>query len=416
MEKILNGKKIIIATVFGVALLSAVMVFFLWPRLRSGNLGKTYYSEVDDLRDKRSFDELKTYFEKLSEEKGARYAFGVLKVAPMPPNIDMHLLGHAVGDMLYKQEGLKGIEACTDDFRNACSHSIVVGLFFDKGESALEEIAEACRRAPGGQGAYTMCFHGLGHGVVSALGYDVPKAVGSCQKTGTGAFGHSESVQCTSGIVMEMVGGGGHDRDLWAAQRKKFMKPDKPLGFCQNSFIPERDRYLCYVYLTPFLWESVGADLGFPSADDFKRSFPICNTLAVDDGRDRDACFGGFGKEFVGLVQSRDIRKGAIGSITDQQLAQVYQWCKLADNKEGTAACIVHAMNSLYWGGENDPKIATRFCGVMSDEDYNQGSCYTNLIGSVSQYVKDSKYRQNFCNGLPSNHQGHCRERLLGLQ
>ena len=142
--------------------------------------------EVSDLSGKNlSFEELQKYFKDLADKKGARYAFAVLKVAPLGPNIDLHLLGHTVGDVLYKQEGASGITACNNDFRNACSHSIVVGLFYDKGEKALGPISEACRKAPGGSGAYTMCFHGLGHGILSYTGYDMAKAAEICKKTGT---------------------------------------------------------------------------------------------------------------------------------------------------------------------------------------------------------------------------------------
>lgn len=31
--------------------------------------------------------------------QGAKYAFDILKTAPVPPNTDTHLLGHVVGDI-----------------------------------------------------------------------------------------------------------------------------------------------------------------------------------------------------------------------------------------------------------------------------------------------------------------------------
>src|SRR5581483_2088735 len=41
-----------------------------------------------------NFQQISDYFVKLANKKGARYAFNVLKVAPMAPNLDLHLLGH----------------------------------------------------------------------------------------------------------------------------------------------------------------------------------------------------------------------------------------------------------------------------------------------------------------------------------
>src|SRR6266545_4520508 len=60
------------------------------------------YSEIDFLsKNALSFSELKSYFTELAKNKGPQYAFKILKEAPMPPNIDMHLMGHVVGDVLY---------------------------------------------------------------------------------------------------------------------------------------------------------------------------------------------------------------------------------------------------------------------------------------------------------------------------
>ena len=90
------------------------------------------YSEVQSLQNKEmNFAELSKFFIALAKDKGGGYAYQALAYATMhaliPPNIDTHLLGHVVGDELFKQKGLDGMRVCTDDMRNACSHSIVVG-------------------------------------------------------------------------------------------------------------------------------------------------------------------------------------------------------------------------------------------------------------------------------------------------
>ncbi len=400
---------LVISLFFGVVI--GLLGFNLLHKKDKG-LDVNTYSEIKDLEGRHltSFKDLSDYFQDLANKKGARHAFEVLRLAPLSPNIDMHLLGHAVGDILYKQEGLNGIKICNNDFRNACSHSIVTGLFFNKGEAALPEIAEACRQAPGGSGAYTMCFHGLGHGILAAVGYDMAKAAADCNKTGTANYNYNEAPQCIGGMVMEIIGGGGHNRDLWAAQRKKYLKKENPLGLCSNSFISDQAHFMCYIYITPYLFEAVEANRGSPTADDFKKSFPLCNKININDKADRDACYGGFGKEFVGLVQSRDIRQSTIENISNEQLIQIYEWCKLADNKEGAASCIISAANSLYWGGENNPGAAIRYCGLIADT-YFQTSCYLNLIGAAAFYIKNPDYLESFCKQLPSSYLNDCRLR-----
>lgn len=350
-----------------------------------------------------SFDELKKYFTDLAESKGGEYAFNVLKNASFPPDTDMHLLGHVVGDALYKQQGADGIKICTQDFRNACSHSIVVGLFTDKGDAALSEIQEACKEAPGGPGAYIMCYHGLGHGILVYNGYDFPKTIGLCKKTGTQKHNNQEYPECVSGAVMEIISGGGQDRDIWAKQRSKYLKADNPFYICSSEFMPEEARGRCYDYITPYLWEAVGGDLGNPGSDAFEKAMALCNQV---EGIYRNICFGGFGKEFVVLAQSRDIRK--IEQMEDSQLRKIIDWCSLADEMEQIGNCQRSALNSIYWGGENDRSASIRFCNVIPDSNY-QKLCFSNLIRNVKSYITDSNYRKEFCSEIPTGYQNECR-------
>ena len=384
-------------------------MFFLGFLFWQQNSDTMLYLEIDYLQASglRSFGELSDYFGGLAREKGGAYAFEVLKRAAMPSDIDMHLLGHVVGDILFAQKGLEGIKVCTHDFRNACSHSIVVGLFLEQGETALPQIAEACYQAPGGSGAYTMCFHGLGHGVLAYAGYDLKKAVELCKKTGTPQYHQEESSQCIGGTIMEMISGI-NDPDLWLKQRPKYFRQGDPLYPCSADFIPKEARYLCYLYLTPHLFEAAGENTWTPTPD----AFPFCDALPVSDSRHRDACYGGFGKEFLGFVADRDIRTSSVENITKEQLRKIYELCLLAGNKEGTLSCINSATNSLYWGGENDRGAAIRFCTVLPDSFY-QRACFLNLISTVDYYIKDPVYKTEFCGEIPQAFLKVCRERLL---
>lgn len=352
-----------------------------------------------------SFDQLKKYFTDLANQKGAKQAFEVLKTENLPPNTDLHLLGHVVGDVLYKQQGIAGIRICTEEFRNACSHSVVVGLFSEKGEAALPQITQACKQAPGGGGAYTMCFHGLGHGILAYTDYDLEKAISICQKTG----GQAESAQCTSGTIMEIISGGDHDKPLWSRQRQKYLSKDNPFYPCSADFMPEVGKHLCYNYLTPHLWEAVGADINRPVESDFSKSFALCNLMPEKDLQYQSDCFGGFGKEFTTLAQNKDIRK--IDTMSDEQFLKVVNWCSIADDIAGVDACLLQALSSIFWGGENDRSASIRFCQVMADADY-QKNCFLNLIGQVSFYINDPKYRQAFCKDLPKEFMGECKKRL----
>ncbi len=414
-----QGKKGIIYQIIASAAFVGAVIFIgsLFPLgtdIKAGE-GNFIYPEIKEIQDKQitSFVELTKYFTELANKKGGEYAFKVLLIAPIPPNTDMHLLGHTVGDVLYKQKGLEGIKVCTQDFRNACSHSIVVGLLLEKGESqeVLSQITDACKQAPGGPGAYTMCFHGLGHGVLAYAGYDMPAAIKICEKTGTLEYGDREAIECIGGTVMETISGGFHNPELWAEQSKKYLPESDPLYPCNSDFMPENARQQCYIYITPNLFNVASGNI-HPSntPENFEKAFKFCGRIPENETWNRNACYGGFGKEFVVLGKDRDVRN--IDKMSDEELVKVINWCGLADNKDGIRSCLNNAGGSIYWGGENDRHAVIRFCGLIQDGSMQDG-CYMDIIGSVGFYITDQEYRREFCSELPAKHAENCRQNLI---
>ncbi|MBI5457089.1 hypothetical protein HY969_05115 [Candidatus Kaiserbacteria bacterium] len=374
--------------------------FLLW------NSSSGAYAEAATIAEgARDFKELSQRFEDLATEEGAVYAFEVLKRATLPPNTDTHLLGHVVGDQLYLQEGVDGIQYCTQDFRNACSHTIVIGALEEfGGEAALALIRDACKKAPGGPGAYTMCYHGLGHGVFAFYEYSFPETVDFCKKTGTDEYRNREYVECVGGAVMELMGGGGHDPELWEKSREKYLTKEEPLAPCTADYIPDEAKNICIIYLTPRIWEVAGINMGHPEPEKFADAFRLCDLLPRGNKELRDSCYGGFGKEFPTLANNRDIRD--MNTLTDEALAKVVSWCKLAP-EEGVVPCFTSSLRSLFWGGENNPELSFRFCRVAADDKKLERACYENLGIEIRQYLKGENSEAQ-CARLPEYAQAVC--------
>lgn len=401
------------AIIVGLSLFIVVLIAFLFiPQTNKEVLtenGTDYSHEVTELSGKNlSFDELSKYFGNLARRKGGAYAFEVLKRVSLPPNTDFHLLGHTIGNELYKQKSVEGISICTEDFRNACSHTIVIGLLEEKGLNGLTEIHKACQKAPGGRGAYTMCFHGLGHGVLAYAGFDFPEMVKLCKMTKTAEHGGQEANECIGGAVMEIISGGFHDREIWEAKRKEVLLSADPLSPCNKEYVPAEAKYMCYTYLTPWLFEATGTNLAHPQPEFFEKAFAYCNELPQSQTIARGACFGGFGKEFIALAAGRDIRD--MGSLSQDRLKPVYEWCLLANDRQGTTDCILSAMNSLYWGGENRPDAAINICSIT--EGNLRSECFDALLGNVSYYKEESSEKEAFCKLIPSDMQALCQQKL----
>lgn len=374
-------KGIIRVSIFSIAVGAA---FFSWAAF-------TYGLRDAPQRDARalgtgvtSFKELSERLTRLADEKGARYALSVLEAAPLPAGMDLHLLGHIAGDALYAQEGIEGMAACTDAFRNACSHSIVIGAFEEFGEAALPRIASACAGAPGGSGAYTMCFHGLGHGIFAQYGYSLPETIALCKKVGTKEYQYREDGECVSGAVMELMGGGGHDRDAWLGARERYLSRSDPLAPCSTDAIPPQHKRACYQYLTPHLFEAAGADLARPQPRHFKQAFIYCEQ--EQDGALRASCFEGIGKEFPTLATGQDIR--ALARPSAPQLDLMRAWCAEAPTEEGGDACLRAIVRSLYWGGERTAQPALAFCGRVEGKGPH-ALCIGTLLEEAGKYMPE---------------------------
>lgn len=393
-----------------------VLLFFFWQNneITSPANIDGRYTEIDQIKGQNlDFKQLSVFFTKLADDKGGEYGYKALTKAAalnyLPSYIDLHLLGHVVGDILYKQKGIEGITICTNDLRNACSHSIVVGLFLEKGIEVLPEVAAVCKKAPGGTGAYTMCVHGLGHGVLAFENYNMEKAIELCKKTNSSQSGNAENIQCVGGVTMEMMSGI-NDPEVWAKQKDKYFKKDDPLSPCDQSFIADNVKQMCYTYLTPHLLEAAGANLANPDPKYYEKAFSFCGKIPASRKSDREACFGGFGKEFVVLANARNIQ--SITDMSDDNLEKSYSWCRMAGITDGINACLSQALQSLFWGGENDTKVSINFCSIMDDRE-SQDFCFSTLINLVAYYKNDGEYRDQFCGQLTKEPQAICKKRLI---
>ena len=349
------------------------------------------------------------FFAELSRTKGAPYAYNLLKIADIKPGVDIHLLAHVIGDELYIQEKLDGIKHCTHHFQNACSHTIVIGHMLEFGEAGTDDLYDVCSQAPGGKGAYTQCFHGLGHGVLAFYDYQMEPAVKLCKQFGTDERNHREYIECVGGMTMEMMLGV-HNLDLWNEVKGDYLSEIDPLSPCNMSFMPLDARPMCYVYLTPRLFEFQGNIISKTDKSLYKTIIDQCDGIPLSEEKSRNSCFGGFGKEFIAVVKDKDIR--SYDTATVEEFAQVYEWCSLIDDRKYVAACMETALASLYWGGENSQSIPVRFCKGVSDQEH-QDQCFDSLTNAVSYYRDDGEYRQEYCGEIPLKYYSQCKEKLL---
>lgn len=368
----------------------------------------TAYPELRDIAShQRDFNELRDYFQDIAQKKGALYAYEILRRVDLPPKTDVHLLGHVIGDQLYKEYGKDAISYCTSEFRNACSHTVVVGLMLDYGEAAINDIQAACKKAPGGLGAYTMCFHGLGHGILAFTDYNLEKTIALCKKTATAEYDRQEFGQCVGGAVMETISGGGHNPGIWASMRPHYLYAADPLYPCDAAFMPAEVKTYCYSYITPHLIEVAGGDMNSPNPAVYPKAFSYCRVLAPNDP-DRNTCVASFGKEILNYARQSDRR--TVVTITDEEFERMGQWCALSGNEHDTTLCLLSVLHSIYWGGENEPQVSVRYCHVLANKNKEYGdACVDDLAHLMARYAPKSEEREPLCKLLPEDAQTICR-------
>jgi hypothetical protein len=352
--------------------------------------------------------QLEAYFVALAKKKGAPYAFDVLRNILLPPGDDVHLVAHAVGDWLFATYGAKGLAQCTNEFGNGCSHEVVIGVFTMDGPKALQEISDICNTIPGGKLAYTMCYHGVGHGVLAYTDYDMPQAIDLCKKLSDYSADPRVPIECDGGVVMEMITGL-HDPAEWRLQSKKYVSDSDPLSPCDRNFMPDASRPICLIYLTPHLMNVAGTRLTEIQPTALAKAFSYCDQIDTSHPDQRTACFGGFGKEFVSMAHHRDIRN--LDQMTNSELQEVYKLCLLADVPDGIKACVNYAVGGLSWGGEWNDSVLTRFCDQIGDPE-RQHACVSAAINIVSFYRQDPSQRTNFCDSLSNQYRNECLLRL----
>lgn len=322
------------------------------------------------------------YYQSIARKKGAAYAFALLAKSEMPPLTDFHLIAHALGQILYEQQGVKGITVCDNNFGNGCSHAIVINEFVKRGVSAVHTIAETCRNAPGGTVSYVMCFHGVGHGVLGYTNYDMPQALELCKKFKLYKTSDTEYRECIGGVVMEMIFGL-HDNKLWSMRKEQYLGKNDPLYLCRNNGIPESVSDICYIYLTPYLYQYLNISMINPTDEEQQKVFSLCTGIPLTEKNNRLSCYYGFGKEFIPLANERDLRN--LNKLTDEQLKKVYHLCTLARVRDGIDSCVKSAALASYWGGRF-PDNPGRFCRVIDN-----GSVKKDCFTSINSFSRNSR-------------------------
>src|SRR3989344_7594642 len=129
----------------------------------------------------------------------AAYTELAREVEPETPQ-DRHAQAHYFGGALYDTEGVESVSVCDAQFSYGCFHEFLGRAIAENGLPSVADLNQKCFDRLDEQGL--ACQHGIGHGLVSYLGYDqkdLVRALEVCRD-----LPHGDPIGgCFGGVFME---------------------------------------------------------------------------------------------------------------------------------------------------------------------------------------------------------------------
>jgi hypothetical protein len=111
-----------------------------------------------------------------------------------------HFSAHAMGQALFKSQGVSGIRFCDGSFDFGCYHGFSLRAIAQGGKDTLIQLDQACTQS---FGSLSGCKHGLGHGVLEYVGRNnINHALEMCKAF---VYQPAKLLGCTSGVFMEYL-------------------------------------------------------------------------------------------------------------------------------------------------------------------------------------------------------------------
>jgi hypothetical protein len=211
-----------------------------------------------------------------------------------------HQLAHALGRQAVMAGGGSDtvIAQCRATFSSGCYHGVVEASLGRDGAVDMGTLEHLCAGAGGtGESASLFeCVHGVGHGVLGAVGGDVSRALLDCDAL------RSEPLRgsCHEGVFMEAIataiGGEQHTKHGHGAGHADAglrIDPNDPYSPCRRY--GERYGQACWLFQGFIILRSVGFDAG--------RALEVCDRAPAGWAA---RCYQSVGHQLTGLFQRDD--------------------------------------------------------------------------------------------------------------
>ena len=281
-----------------------------------------------------------------------------------------HLLVHYIGVYLYRQEGDRALQYCTENFLAGCQHGVIITAIADKGLEGISGIYIYCDRVGTWMGR--ACAHGIGHGLLAWVDYGaLLDALEFCDRIGDTASSFP-IFNCHDGVFMENVFGvhGGKPSEKRWIDRQDFAYP------CNS--VPVKYRLGC--------WANQGSIIYELTAGDLTAIVDTCDTIANYEFKQK--CYQSLVR-IINPMSSGDSQKGI-------------SLCRQFTRGGWRDFCLVNLMQATFALGDRSSPY--QICDSFGTEG-GRRDCYAVLASMINQYVQGAFQIQEACERVPRRFQ-----------
>jgi hypothetical protein len=302
---------------------------------------------------------------------------------------DGHQMAHALGRDAVALHGGDAsiIRECRPSFASGCYHGVVEAAVGLEGRIDMAQLEHLCvsMDESGGPAPGFECLHGLGHGVLGAVGRDLATTLRHCDVLST----PRHAASCHSGAFMEAITGAmgppmTHEMHAHA--------PDHAHEAAHPLAIDPADPYSpCDAYHDPYAtscWLFQGYVILRANGFDAGRALRICD--GAPDGR-AARCYESIGHQLTGLFQRGDA--WILGECAKGNPA-------LAARCAGGATL---ALNAIDWSGRRAARLCAAAPALWKD------ACHRSAAGALVDLATPEQ-RASLCATVEAAYVRSCRE------
>jgi hypothetical protein len=269
-----------------------------------------------------------------------------------------HKGSHAFGGALYDVEGAQGLSVCDSRFSFGCFHEFLGRAITDLGLDSVTQLNQGCVDQLG-RGALS-CQHGIGHGVLAAIGYDrddLMKALEICKD-----LPFNDPIGgCYGGVYME------YNMQTMLGEEGRARPATNDLAAPCDS-LPDPYAAACYFWQAQW-WRRYLRDQGIANnLVAYARIGQYCAQAPAQYARN---CYEGIGNNIPPDADFDGDRTRALCEAT-------------SDNATDRLYCKSYAANSLFVGGAGKKGDALAVCADLPDSEYRYCVTYANNKANIA--------------------------------